>query len=148
MQLTDYMHEDTILSLDAVRDKYQVIEALTDRALQLGYIKDQTAFLQAVRDREALVSTGIGLGIAIPHCKLPDIAEFFIITGLCPSGLDWDSLDKQPVRAVFLIGGPDNRQKDYLRILAKLTLFVKNEKRLEALFQTGDARVILSLFED
>ncbi len=147
MNLKDFMNKDGVLFLDQAENKTGILETLIDTAVSTGKIRDREGFRQAVLDRESLVSTGIGLGIAIPHSKLAGIQEFFIILGLCPRGIDWDSLDKKPVKAVFLIGGPADRQRDYLQILAKLTLFVKNEKRLSELFTSQDKDRILALFE-
>ena len=70
--------------------------------------------------REKIVSTGIGMGVAIPHAKLPSFDRFFLAVGLqkVKDGIDWDALDGAPVRLIFMIGGPANQQTDYLKILS------------------------------
>lgn len=125
----------------------QTLTDLAEKALELGKISDKDNFLDAVLAREELVSTGIGFGVAIPHVKLPDINEFFIIVGISSKGIDWDAIDREPVSAVFLIGGPDNDQKKYLQIIAKLMLLIKKPERREKLLSATEAINVVELFE-
>jgi len=146
MNLKDYMSEDSIVFLEC-DNKEDIITELTKTAEKNGIITDGTAFARAVIDRENICSTGIGLGVAIPHAKMREIKDFFIILGILKKEVNWDSIDQKPVKAVFLIGGPASKQTQYLQILAKLTLFIKNIKRREELFSSFDKTKILSLFD-
>ena len=89
-------------------------------------VTDIEAFTQSIMDREAIVSTGIGQGFAIPHVKNRFVPEFFITMGIIRSGVNWDAIDNQPVQIIFMIGGPDGMQNEYLSILSKLSLIIKN----------------------
>ena len=88
------------------------IKVLAEKAIELGVVKREDEFEEAILSREELVSTGIGLGISIPHAKMNSIEKFFVILGICKNGLDWDSVDRKPVRAVFMIGGPEAEKKE------------------------------------
>lgn len=146
MSLNELLTEEAVVFLKTNEMK-DTIKSLAKKAYELGKIKDLNEFEEAVLDREKIVSTGIGLGIAIPHAKLKSIDDFFIIVGKAKKGLDWDAIDRKPVSTVFLIGGPDGYQKKYLKLLAKLTLLIKNDNRRKILFESEDAKEIITLFE-
>ncbi len=146
MQLTDYMNRANILFPDCT-DKSSLIRIMVSQAHSAGYVSDPDTFLNSIMDRESIVSTGIGLGVAIPHSKMAGIRDFFIILAVTQCPIDWDSLDNKPVQAVFLIGGPDNDQQKYLQILATLTLFIKNSDRRQQLFSSKDTDTLMSLFQ-
>lgn len=111
-------------------------------------IKDKDTFFQAIIDRETIVSTGIGMGVAIPHAKLPAYDDFFISIGILSEGVDWNSLDGAPVRIVFLIGGPDDKQTEYLQILSSLTAAIKDEERRKKMLTLKSPEGIVKLFKD
>ncbi len=61
-------------------------------------------------EREKIVSTGIGMGVAIPTPKLNSVEDFFIAIAVLTHGVEWNALDGGPVRLIFMIGGPDDKQ--------------------------------------
>ena len=130
-----------------IEDKHEILDKLVELSFRAGKVPDHEEFKTAIFDREKIMSTGIGLGVAVPHAKLPSIEEFFVTIGILRQPVDWQAIDDKPVSIVFLIGGPADRQNDYLRILSKLTLYMKNEKRREALVAADSAQEILRHFE-
>ncbi len=147
MNLNELIKSDSVVFLDTVEMR-DTIKVLANKAIELGYIKEEDNFEEAILSREELVSTGIGLGISIPHAKMEGIKNFFAVIGICKNGLDWDSIDRKPVRAVFMIGGPDAEKKEYLRIMSKLILIMKNEERRNKLFLTDSKEVAADIFSD
>ena len=145
--VSDYLEDRLVVFLD-VETQAQALEALVD-ALDVGHkLKDRRAFHEAILDREKIVSTGIGLGVAVPHTKLPGYDEFFIAIGLQSSrGIDWNALDASPVHLIFMIGGPDNRQTEYLKILSRLTMAIKDPERRKALLKATSAKQVIDLFK-
>lgn len=146
VDLSKLITEENIVFLDT-KEMQETVTELTDKAFEMKRIADKSVFLDAVLERESLVSTGIGLGVALPHVKLPEIEEFFIVVGINNDGIDWDAIDRMPVSAVFLIGGPDNNQKKYLQIIAKLMLLIKNSDRRAKLLSAKEAIDVVRLFE-
>lgn len=127
IKLSDYLDPRLVAFLDvATRD--DAIRTLVDKVHQAGKLQDKYSFYEAIIDREKIVSTGIGMGAAIPHAKLSSYDNFFIAVGILKKGLDWNSLDGSPVRVIFLIGGPDDKQTEYLQILSKLTQMIKDDQ--------------------
>jgi PTS system nitrogen regulatory IIA component len=126
MRISDYLDSRLIAFLE-VKTRDEAIDSLIELLSKAGKLPNKTKFRKAIFDREELVSTGIGMGVAIPHAKLKDFADFFIAVGIQKGqGLDWNALDKAPVRLIFLIGGPEDRQTEYLQILSLLTSAIRD----------------------
>ncbi len=148
MTLSEFIQEEVICFLEAEsRDEAldQMVEALADA----GELGDKVEFREAIYKREKIVSTGIGMGVAIPHAKLPTFSRFFLAVGLqkAKEGIKWDAENTPPVRLIFLIGGPANRQTEYLNILSLLTAAIKDEDRRKNLINSKTKEDVLALFE-
>jgi PTS system nitrogen regulatory IIA component len=123
------------------------IHALIDLLDQEGHLPEKLAFQKAIFAREQLVSTGIGMGVAIPHAKLTELNDFFIVIGIqSKKGLDWNALDKAPVRLIFMIGGPEDRQTEYLQILSLLTSAIRDVELRKKLLNARSSKEALELF--
>jgi nitrogen PTS system EIIA component len=148
VKVSSYMKSPLIEFLDAAT-RNEAIDSLIDLLFRDGKLPDRDVFRKAIFEREDLVSTGIGLGVAVPHAKLKDYRDFFIAVGIQQKkGIDWDSIDKAPVRLVFLIGGPDNRQSEYLKILSQLTMAIKDQNLRKVLMNAESAEEVLRAFSD
>lgn len=147
-KLSDFIKKENIVFLDT-NDMEETIEILVENAYNSGIIKDKKMFINAVLEREELVSTGIGLGVALPHAKLLEIEDFFVVIGINKEGIDWDAIDRNPVGIVFLIGGPEkeNSQKEYLKIISKFMLLIKNKDRRLMLLNSSSQEEIVNIFE-
>lgn len=106
---------------DAVLEEMVALVATSDA------VTDRAALLSAVRERERVLSTGIGLGIAIPHAKIPGVSRFVVAVGRHVAGIEFDAIDARPVHLVVLIAGPQDAQDRYLRLLARLSGRLKQE---------------------
>lgn len=144
--ISDYLDEKLILFLNAT-SRDAALTALVDQAYAEGRIPDKDAFYQAIIEREKLVSTGIGMGVAIPHAKMAGYDEFFIAIAVLQKGVNWQSLDNAPVRIIFLIGGPDDKQTEYLQILSTLTVLIKNEELRKKMLTLNSQEAIIRLFQ-
>jgi len=147
--LKELIKENTVVFLETTEMQDTIIK-MVEIAKQENFIKDKEKFRLAILDRESLVSTGIGLGVAIPHAKLDDVDDFFIIVGINKKGLDWDAIDRNPVGIVFLIGGPDKEgaQREYLKIIAKLILLIKNDIRRNFLINASRKEQVVDIFKE
>lgn len=148
MILSELMQEGVICFLEEnTRD--HALKKLIDALCYAGKIVDQSAFLEAITKREKIVSTGIGMGVAVPHAKLVDFDRFFLAVGLqkTKEGIDWDALDGAPVRLIFMIGGPANQQTEYLKILSHLTSAIKDEERRKKLLSSNTKEEMIAIFE-
>jgi len=122
------------------RKKVEVLNALIDCLAQAPQIKDRRALAEGIFRREQLMSTGIGLGIAIPHVRLTTIEDVAVAACLCREPLlDYDSLDDQPVRLVFMIAAGQNQHELHLKLLASLSSRLKNETFRNSLLAAPDS---------
>jgi nitrogen PTS system EIIA component len=147
VKISKYIDRRNIVFLD-VETREEAIKKLVDVFEANHRLKDKEAFYEAVCEREKIVSTGIGMGVAIPHAKLSSYNDFFIGIGILKKGVNWDAIDDAPVRLVFLIGGPDDKQTEYLQILSGLTLAVKDEERRKKIISLEYVDEILRLFRE
>ncbi len=146
MNVHEYLDKNLVCFLD-VDTKEEALRHLVGYSCTYLQIKPDE-FLKAVIDRENLVSTGVGLGVAVPHAKLPCFESFFICIGLAKKGIEWQSIDSSPVRIVFLIGGPDDKQTEYLHILSSLTTAIRDDDLRKQLLAATSPEEVLKLFEE
>ncbi len=147
MSLPEYLDDRLVIFLD-VQTQAEAIDSLVHALDQAHKLKNKEAFHKAILDREKIVSTGIGLGVAIPHAKLQGYEEFFIAIGIQGGrGIEWNSLDGSQVHLIFMIGGPDNKQTEYLKILSRLTMAIKDHDRRKALLKATSAQQVINLFK-
>ena len=127
MKVSDYLDESTICFLKASSREAAILE-LVEILHASGKIQEEQPFYQALLQREKILSTGIGRGVAIPHAKGKEYPQFFLALGIQQGeGIEWNALDKAPVRLIFLIGGPKDKQDEYLQILSKVTFAIKDD---------------------
>ncbi len=144
--ISKYLNPKLITQLSSDQ-RDEALRTLVDLLDSQGKLGDKEAFYQAILERERIVSTGIGMGVAVPHAKLSGYTTFFIAIGIHHKGIQWDTLDGFPVRLVFMIGGPDDKQTEYLQLLSRLTLAIKDEERRKKILQLNKAEDIIALFK-
>jgi nitrogen PTS system EIIA component len=147
IKISKYLDPDLVVFLD-VDKRDEAIKTLVDKIYRAGKVQDKSSFYEAIIEREKIVSTGIGMGAAIPHAKLPSYDDFFIAIGILRKGLDWKAIDGTPVRVIFLIGGPDDKQTEYLQILSTLTVAIKDEQMRKKMLTLNSPEDIIQLFDD
>lgn len=146
IKIAKYLNPNLILFLDLdTRD--EVLHSIVEALQKAGKLEDPNSFFQAILDRERIVSTGIGMGVAIPHAKLSSYDDFFIAIAILQKGVDWNALDGAPVKLIFLIGGPDDKQTEYLQILSRLTFALKDEERRKKMLTLNSPTAIIDLLK-
>jgi PTS system nitrogen regulatory IIA component len=145
--ISSYLDERLVLFLN-VDSRDEALDQMIRILEKAGKLKNSKIFYDAILEREKIVSTGIGLGVAIPHAKLQGYDDFFIAIAIqSKKGIEWHALDGAPVHLIFMIGGPENKQTEYLKILSHLTMAIKNEERRKKLLKTYDAKDVIALFD-
>jgi len=140
--------DPAVISFLEARSSEEAIVELIHLLKKENKIHNPEMFFQAVMEREKIVSTAIGLGVAVPHAKLEEYNDFFIAIGVQKDpGIEWKALDGTNVRIIFLIGGPDHKQTAYLQILSKLTCVIKDEEKRKKILTAKDSKAIASVFE-
>ena len=164
--LFSYLRPDLVLFSHASAAK-ELLQQLIDQGHLMGVIPDSDHFYRAILEREKIVSTAVGMGVAIPHAKQAQLSRFFVIIGILPHPIDWQAGEEELLTAshlekpfkipscshpgvslVFLIGGPDDRQTEYLQLLSNLTRAIREEKIYKKLLTTTSPQAVIDLFKD
>ncbi len=129
MYIIDYLKTEGIRLKVEEKKKKEIIKEIIINAAESGIIKKETVddILTAVMLREQQGSTGIGNGIAIPHCKTDLVEHGIILAATFPSGIKYNSLDNKPVNILFMFIFPSNENKEYLQVLAKSARLLGDE---------------------
>lgn len=146
-KLTNYLKSELVFFIDC-ENRDEAIRLISEELAKQGKIQDTDEFYHAILDREKIVSTGIGMGVAIPHAKLTSVEDFFIAVGILTQGVQWNALDGGSVRLIFMIGGPDDKQTAYLQILSSLTMAIKDEERRKKILTLNSPEAIIQLFQE
>lgn len=146
-KLTTYLKPELVYFIDC-GSRDEAIKLISDELAKQGKIQDTTEYYNAILEREKIVSTGIGMGVAIPHAKLTSVEDFFIAIAVLTQGVQWNALDGGTVRLIFMIGGPDDKQTAYLQILSSLTMAIKDEERRKKILTLNSPEAIIQLFQE
>lgn len=126
--------------------KHDALEQLIGVMAKHPAITDAGAFERAVFERESVMSTGIGGGVAIPHVRLKAVASLIVGVGIAPKGIDYGTLDNEPVHVMVLFATPDGADKEYLRTLAQVMgALRKGDGLYEKLMDTRSPKAVADL---
>ena len=147
MQLSE-LFSPALMDLDLqAESKQAALESLAKLLHQEGKISQPDIFLQALLNRESQSTTGVGDEIAIPHAQDEDLAVPVIVFARVNSGLDWEAMDGQPAKLIFLIAAPKDGNNDHLSALAKLSGVLMKEGVKDQLLQASGPDQVLSVFK-
>ena len=133
MKITELLDRRSILLNGAPASKKDALDQMIALMVKSGKIRDEEAYRQEVYRREEEGTTGIGEGIAIPHGKCDAVIKPGLAAMVIPNGVDFDSLDGQPVHLIFLIAAPNTKDNIHLDVLSKLSMLLMDEKFVENL---------------
>jgi fructose-specific phosphotransferase system IIA component len=106
---------------------------------------DKDKYLQAVIDREKEFSTGIGMGIAIPHGKSSGVKEPALIFGRSVAGIDYESMDDEPAHLFFLIAVPEESSNEHLKILSQISRKLMHKELRDSLMIASSEQEVITL---
>ncbi len=128
MRITDLLDKQSISLNGVPKDKKEALDQVVDLMAKSGKINDVEAYRQRVYAREEESTTGIGEGIAIPHGKCDAVTKPGLAAMVVKDGVDFDSLDGEPVHLIFLIAAPNTEDNIHLDVLSKLSVLLMDEK--------------------
>ncbi len=131
-----------------VAERSEVLRAFADRIAGKGLVKSGAELYQRLWEREQLGSTGIGSGIAIPHCKLQGLSHGIVAVGMVPDGVDFGAPDGEPVKVLFLVVSPSGSPAEHLQVLAAISRWLRADHHAERLLELRDPAQVYSLLRD
>jgi fructose-specific phosphotransferase system IIA component len=145
MLLLDFINKECVKVPLESTDKDGVIVEMIDLLVANGDIDDRDGALQVVMDREALMSTGIGNGVAIPHGKTEGVSHIVGAIGITAGPLEFDSVDKEPVRLVILMVSSAAETGPHIRALSRISRLLADETFRQRLIDAPTADDVVEI---
>jgi PTS system nitrogen regulatory IIA component len=147
MEITDLITPRSVVAQLRVTNKKQALQELAKRAAALTGIQER-AIYDVLIERERLGSTGIGMGVGIPHGRLPGLDTLCGVFARLDRPVPFDAIDDQPVDLIFLLLAPDGAGADHLKALARVSRLLRNRSVCEKLRGTDNADALYALLID
>ncbi len=150
MQIMEFLNAQAVSCHVKAQTKADVIRELVELLAKAGSIKpkDVDHLVQILLEREALGSTGIGQGVAIPHGKTKQVTTLVSAFGVSRAGVNFDSLDGEPVKLVFLLVAPEDSAGPHLKALARISRLLKDRHFRESLIASKDEPTLVKIIRD
>lgn len=148
MKITDLLKKESIALDVKVDSKGAAIDYLVDLMDKSGRLNDKEGYKKGILAREALGSTAVGDGIAIPHAKVAAVNEPGLAAMVVPEGVDYESFDGSPANLLFMIAAPDGEADAHLEALSKLSMVLMDPDFKNALVKAKTADEFLKLIND
>ncbi len=133
VHLASKLRADLVLIAPVVNGRDELFRAFGRRLEEVGLVMSGDDVVQRLLEREGILSTGIGSGVAVPHAQVPGLGQLVMIASVHPEGLPYPSLDGRPVRLVFCLLGDASTAADHLAGLARLARLARRTDGLEGL---------------
>ena len=148
MKITDLLTKDSISIGESLNSKNEAIDKAVGLMNNLNNIEDLEEFKRKVYLREEQGSTGVGEGVAIPHGKSNAVSKPGLAAITIPDGVEFDSLDGNPVNLLFLIAAPDTDSNVHLQILARLSKMLMDENFISSLVKAKSKEEFLEIIDN
>ena len=148
MRITDLLDARSILLDASPKSKSEALDQIVDLMVKSEKINDKEAYRKQVYAREEESTTGIGEGIAIPHGKCDAVTKPGLAAMVVKNGVDFDSLDGEPVTLMFLIAAPNTEDNIHLDVLSKLSVLLMNEEFTESLRNAKTVEEFMNIIND
>jgi fructose-specific phosphotransferase system IIA component len=147
MKLSKFSDENLVSFGIQATTKEEAIEELVELAASSNMVKDAERLLIDVKEREELVTTGVGYGVAFPHAKTRSVKGIVIVFGRSEQGIEFDAMDHKPVNLFFLIAAPEDAIGQHLNVMARLSYLMKSAENRQKLLDAGSPGDVLALMD-
>ena len=148
MKIRDLLAVESIDLNGKATGKTDVLNQCVDLMAKSGKIADVEKYRKGVFAREDEGTTGIGMGIAIPHCKSDAVKKAGLAAMVVKNGVDFESLDGTPAKIIFLIAAPNTEDNVHLQVLSKLSVMLMDEHFTDSLINANSVDEFLSIIDD
>jgi mannitol/fructose-specific phosphotransferase system IIA component (Ntr-type) len=137
VQLFRNLSPELVLIRPEAADRRALFELFGAAFEEASLVRDGDEVVRRLLEREAILSTGIGRGVAVPHAQIPGLGKLAMAASTHPDGVDYPSLDEQPVRLVFCLIGDSSTAADHLAGLARLARIARRDTALDDLIEAS-----------
>ncbi len=121
---------------------------MTDKFYEEGLIKDKNLLFNTLVERENIATTGLGRQVALPHARTNVVSKLHLVFAKSDKGIDFNSLDKKKVFLFFIFVGPDDKNEEYIKILAKLSRLIRIKEVRESLISAKNKDEVLDIIKN
>lgn len=147
MKIMDFLYPEAIIIDLKAQDKKSAITEMIDALSKSKKLKKPSEVIEAILEREKLGSTGIGQGVAIPHGKTNAVSEQIGALAVSQKGLEFNSLDGEPVHLIFLLVGPVEVAGQHLKALARISRLFKDRFFRQAIKDAKSVEEIVKIIQ-
>jgi fructose PTS system EIIBC or EIIC component len=147
MKITDILNEKVIVTKLPGTTKSEILNAMIELAATSDRVTDKEKMRSAILEREKIMSTGVGSGFAIPHGKTDAVQDIVAAFAITEQPIDYQSLDDQPVRIIFLLVGKDNSVGPHIKLLSRISRLMNKEEFRKKLIDAESSSEILQIFK-
>ncbi len=148
MKISDILSTDVIAVNLETTDKEDAIKKVIDLGAKSNKILDIEKVSGTIFEREKLVSTGVGKGFAIPHGKTDSIEDVVAAFAITKDPIDFDSIDGEPVRFIFLLIGKENLLNTHIKLLSRISRLMNKDEFREKLLEAATPEEVLEIFKE
>ena len=149
MNVAEVLKKERIAENLSAKTKEEALAKLTDLLFESGALSDKDAFLKDVLEREAVSTTGIGNGIAIPHGKSANVKETTVAIGRLENEVEWESVDDKPVKLIVLLAvNEEDKTGVHVKLLSGMARKLAAEQTCKRLLDAKDADEIINIFSE
>lgn len=148
MKISDFLNEDLLELNFSASDTESCIRKLVDILERNSLLKNPKEVFEKLIEREKVMSTGIGIGVAIPHARCSSLSRTVVSLALSKSGIEFKAIDGKPVKVVFLIVGPPEAASLHVNLLAQIARMIKNPGFTDKLLQAKTSSEIIEIIKE
>ncbi|MBP8975631.1 MAG: PTS sugar transporter subunit IIA [Bacteroidetes bacterium] len=146
MKITDILTEDVVRVGLPGSTKEEIINEMIDLVATKPKVLDKEKVRQAIFEREKVMSTGVGSGFAVPHGKTDGVSDIVASFAITEQPIDYQSLDDQPVRLVFLLVGRENMVGPHIKLLSRISRLMNKEDFRNQLLEAKTPQEVIEIF--
>lgn len=147
MRISDILDESVVRVHLKGKSKDEIINQMIAIVNNSNKISDIEKVREAIFEREKIMSTGVGNGFAIPHGKTDAVADIVAAFAVTEEPIDYDSLDEQPVRLIFLLVGKDSMVGPHIKLLSRISRLMNKEEFRAKLLKASSEKQVIEIFK-
>jgi fructose-specific phosphotransferase system IIA component len=146
MKISDILDESLVKTQLPGKSKDEIISHMIDIVATSKKVLNREKVQEAIFEREKIMSTGVGNGFAIPHGKTDAVSDIVAAFAVTAEPIDYQSLDEQPVRLVFLLVGKDSMVGPHIKLLSRISRLMNKEEFRKKLLTAASPKEVLEIF--
>lgn len=150
MSLLENLKKNNIIIKPKAKNRWEIIEEMVEQAVKSRDISvnDSEVIKSALIEREKSMSTGIGNGVAIPHCSTSKVSNIITVMSLLPKGLNFESIDNEPVKIIILLIVPKDKLTQHIKTLANIAKMMNDSALREKLLSLKTADSVIKTLKN